>query len=211
MTKSKLQTIVIVSGPPRSGTSLMMSILGRAGLPLLVDETRPPDASNPNGYYEFKPVRASDRDTQWLERAGGHAVKVIDRLIKTLPENRNYRVIVMSRSAEEVIASQNRMLARLGEEPGALPRPRLEAILNSTAEETRDLLNRKSCFEWISVHYPDLVRSPRKECLRILDFLEFNSANDVTIGQMVAAVQPTLYRERNEATYSPGEPTARRA
>ena len=156
----------------------MMSILGRAGLPLLVDETRPADASNPRGYYEFAAVRASARDTQWLERAAGHGVKVIDRLIDTLPRNRNYRVIAMNRPAEEVIASQNRMLSRLGEDPGPLNATRLKTILKSTAEELRQLLSQETCFEWIPIHYPDLIRSPQNECTRILDFLNLDVADD---------------------------------
>ena len=195
-TESEFQPIVIVTGPPRSGTSLMMSILARAGLPLLVDETRPADASNPRGYYEFAPVRASTRDTQWLDQAEGHGVKVIDRLIATLPRDRNYRVIAMDRPVEEVITSQNRMLARLGEEPGPLNTSRLKAILRSTTEENRQLLTRENCFEWISIHYPDLVRSPQKECGRILDFLNLDGADEGTVERMVAAIDPELYRER---------------
>ena len=174
----------------------MMSLLAGAGLPLLVDETRPADASNPRGYYEFAPVRASARDTQWLDQAAGHGVKVIDRLLATLPRDRNYRVIAMDRPAEEVITSQNRMLARLGEEPGSLNAARLKAILRSTTEEVRQLLNRERCFEWIPIHYPDLIRSPRKECIRILDFLNLDGSNNSKVEGMVAAIDPELYRER---------------
>ncbi|MDG2049727.1 MAG: hypothetical protein P8M78_06160 [Myxococcota bacterium] len=196
MNEPKSEPVVIVTGPPRSGTSLMMRLLERAGLPLLIDETRPADASNPRGYFEFAPVRASARDTQWLNHAGGRGVKVIDRLLGKLPLDRPYRVIVMNRPAEEVIASQNRMLARLGEESGRLPASRLKAILELQTNEMRQLLSREACFDWIPISYPRLVQNPRKECLRILDFLNSEPATDATVEGMVAAVDASLYRER---------------
>ena len=49
--------ITVVSGLPRSGTSLMMQMLSAGGLPALTDDLREADESNPRGYFEFEPVK----------------------------------------------------------------------------------------------------------------------------------------------------------
>ena len=46
-------TITIVSGLPRSGTSMMMKMLEAGGMQVLTDNIRTPDEDNPKGYYEF--------------------------------------------------------------------------------------------------------------------------------------------------------------
>ena len=99
----------------------MMNMLGRAGLPLLTDETRGADESNPEGYFELAAVRKTQEDNAWVSRAQGHAVKVIHRILPALPEVYRYRVILMHRPVAEVVQSQDRMLARLGADPSELP------------------------------------------------------------------------------------------
>lgn len=105
--------IIIVSGLPRSGTSMMMSVLQAGGVPLLTDGVRAPDAGNPRGYFEFEAVKELDKhgDPAWLPSARGKAVKIISFLLTRLPENYDYRVIFMQRDLDEVIASQNTLLA----------------------------------------------------------------------------------------------------
>ena len=46
--------IIVVSGLPRSGTSMMMKMLEVGRQPILTDNLREADANNPNGYYEFE-------------------------------------------------------------------------------------------------------------------------------------------------------------
>lgn len=165
------EPIIVVSGLPRSGTSLMMRLLEAAAVPVLQDAARPPDESNPRGYYELSAVRATATDARWVARAPGHAVKVIHRLLAALPRDRVYRVIVMRRPMREVVASQDRMLARLGEPAAGLPSARLEAVLAAQLEEATALLDREPCFTWMGVDVHALIDDPETEIARVLDFL----------------------------------------
>ena len=115
------KAIVIVSGLPRSGTSMAMKMLEAGGMPILADGIRTADISNPKGYYEYEPVKELDKggDVAWLAEARGKAVKIISFLLTWLPETYDYRVIFMQRDLREVLASQNAMLAHRGEAPGA--------------------------------------------------------------------------------------------
>ena len=186
------ETIVVVSGIPRSGTSLMMNMLGRAGLPLLVDEKRPPDASNPRGYFELTAVRQTQEDAAWVEQARGKAVKVIHRLLPFLPDGFSYRVILMHRPAEEVVRSQDRMLTRLGADPSDLPTSRIQEIFKEQHAQTRSLLESKTHFDWVEVEYPALIKDPVPYARKVIEFL----ALDVEPSRLAAAIDPRLYRER---------------
>ena len=116
-TQQAEQTITIVSGLPRSGTSMMMKMLEAGGIPPLTDEIRTADTDNPKGYYEFERVKKMDKgDTAWLENAQGKSVKVISALLKHLPSDYRYRVIFMRRDMSEILASQKKMLDHRGED-----------------------------------------------------------------------------------------------
>src|SRR5262245_57703089 len=106
--------ITIVSGLPRSGTSLMMRMLEAGGMPVLVDNIRAADEDNPAGYYEFEPVKQTSADNAWVKLAVGKAVKVVYRLLYDLPAGFRYRVLFMQRDMAEVLASQRKMLERAG-------------------------------------------------------------------------------------------------
>lgn len=183
---------ILVSGLPRSGTSLMMQLLERAGVPLLCDDSRPPDPSNPRGYYEFAPVKATLRDASWVELAGGRAVKVIHALLRGLPEDRSYRVLLMRRPIDEVVRSQDAMLTRLEEPPTPMAHERLARLLEEQLEQVRERLERHECFEWLEVDYTQLVRSPESEIPRIAAFLEM----DLPLDPLLECIDPTLYRNR---------------
>ena len=116
--KRALEPVFIVSGLPRSGTSLMMMILNAAGIPPLTDYERNADEDNPRGYYEFERVKKlKDGDFGWLENAQGKAVKVISALLTYLPEGYTYKVIFMRRELSEILASQRKMLINRGGGP----------------------------------------------------------------------------------------------
>lgn len=189
---SSRETIVVVSGIPRSGTSLMMNMLGRAGLPLLTDETRGADESNPEGYFELAAVRKTQEDNAWVSRAQGHAVKVIHRILPALPEVYRYRVILMHRPVAEVVQSQDRMLARLGADPSQLPEGRIEAIFKEQHEQTRALLEQEAHFDWIEVEYPELVEAPVRGAEQVIRFLELSAEP----ADVATAIDARLYRER---------------
>ncbi|OYV85360.1 MAG: sulfotransferase family protein, partial [Planctomycetia bacterium 21-64-5] len=106
--------ITIVSGLPRSGTSLMMQMLDNGGIQVVTDGSRTADVDNPKGYYEFEKVKAIQRDTSWLAEARGKAVKMVSQLLYHLPGDERYRIIFMERDFDEMLASQEKMLARLG-------------------------------------------------------------------------------------------------
>src|SRR4051812_40403893 len=113
--------ITIVSGLPRSGTSLMMQMLGAGGMQLLTDGQRAPDEHNSRGYFEHEAVKHSRKDLSWLNQANGKAVKVVHLLLAPLPLDRSYRVIFMLRDLQEVITSQRVMLSKQGRVSAALP------------------------------------------------------------------------------------------
>ena len=120
--------ITIVTGLPRSGTSLAMQLLEAAGILPFTDGCRSADASNPQGYYEAEIVKTLPQDSSWLEEAEGRAVKVIHLLLPNLPLGRNYRVLVMERDLGAVLRSQQLMLERLGRAGAALPEERLRQV-----------------------------------------------------------------------------------
>ena len=106
--------IIIVSGLPRSGTSLMMQMLASGGIEVLTDNLRTADADNPRGYYEFEKVKQIERDSSWLPQARGKAVKMVSQLLYHLPAGERYRVLFLERDLGEVLLSQEKMLRRLG-------------------------------------------------------------------------------------------------
>lgn len=105
-------TVYIVSGLPRSGTSMMMRMLEKGGLPVLIDGIRTADEDNPNGYYEFEAVKRTKEDSSWLDDAGGKAVKMVYRLLYDLPQCHHYKVVFMRRDSDEILASQRTMMER---------------------------------------------------------------------------------------------------
>src|SRR5262245_40494991 len=106
--------IIIVSGLPRSGTSLMMQLLDAGGVEVVTDGVRAADPDNPRGYYEFEKVKQVKRDASWLPGVRGKAVKMVSQLLLDLPPTERYRVVFMERDLAETIDSQERMLQRLG-------------------------------------------------------------------------------------------------
>lgn len=187
------QSITVVSGIPRSGTSMMMRLLEAAGLPILSDGQRGPDASNPRGYFELDAVKRTRDDARWLEAAPGCAVKVIHSLLDALPDEYAYRVILMKRPMDAVIASQNRMLERLGESVPGPGNERLAAILSAQLEASRQALSERSAFEWIEIDYPELVREPLPQLEILANFLEI----PLDSGALIECIEPKLNHEKS--------------
>jgi hypothetical protein len=171
----------------------MMQMLKAGGVPILQDGQREADASNPRGYYELEAVKASRRDVSWVADAPGHAVKVIHALLPALPRDRRYRVILMARPIDQVIRSQDRMLAAPGRSAEGLSNERLCEILNEQFEATRRMLDTQDCFEWISVGYPELVANPEPEARRVVAFLGLSSPES----SLSSVVDRGLFRNRD--------------
>jgi len=186
--------IIIVSGLPRSGTSMLMNMLLGGGVPLLTDGIRTADHSNSRGYFEYEPVKELEKhgDLSWLPRARGKAVKIISFLLTWLPEHYDYRVIFMQRDLDEIIASQNQMLARREESGDTVGDSRTRTVYADHLEQVARLLARRRCFRTLSVSYRDAVGDPKRQARRISDFLD----RSLDVDRMVAMVDPQLYRTR---------------
>ena len=188
------QPIVIVSGLPSSGTSLMMKMLEAGGLPVLTDRLRTADDDNPKGYYEYERVKALDKgDHAWLPEAQGKAVKVISALLMYLPPTYTYRVIFMQRNLDEVLASQRKMLAHRGEANTAASDDEVAPLFAKHVQATKSWLVAQPNMTLLEIDYNALVADPRPAAQAIQRFLP----SGLDLEQMVQAVDPTLYRNRS--------------
>jgi hypothetical protein len=191
---------VIVSGLPRSGTSVMMQMLAAGGVPVLSDGVRVPDVDNPQGYFEFEPVKKTRQDPRWLQQAQGKAVKVVHLLLLELPLSLHYHVILMRRAIEEVLASQRTMLQRLEKSGAGLPDNRLSSIYTEQIETTRRWLFSHPQFRTLEVNYIDCVRNPVMTAAAVNSFLGGRLDEE----KMVRTVMPSLYRNRSVRASSSG-------
>jgi hypothetical protein len=187
--------IVVVSGLPRSGTSMTMKMLQAGGLPLVTDSARSSDISNPGGYFEFEAVKQLDKDGDraWLRGARGKGVKVISWLVTWLPEVYDYRVIFMQRDLDEVIASQNAMLRQRGESPVIEDAAGMREIYTDHLQQVYRFLEQRRCFTVLAIAYSDVVERPSVAAKRLADFLQ----RPLDTERMAAAVDPRLYRNRS--------------
>jgi hypothetical protein len=185
--------VVIVSGLPRSGTSMAMKMLEAGGLELVVDNIRTADEDNPKGYYEDERVKdlGEMQDKGWLRDARGKVIKVVSSLLNYLPANNSYKVVFMRRNLHEVLASQTKMLDRRNEESHTDDQDLL-AMYESHLEKVEFQLRFRPYFEALYVNYSDVVAEPAREARRIADFIGGNLAVD----RMAGAVDGSLYRNR---------------
>jgi hypothetical protein len=185
--------ITIVSGLPRSGTSMMMQVIEAGGVPALTDNLRTRDEDNPQGYYEFEPVKKTREDPSWVPGARGKVVKMVYRLLYDLPDDQEYRVIFMRRNIDEVLASQKIMLQRSGKQGAAISDERLKELFVGELEKFEHWIATRKNFSILSVDYSDMVASPGEQCRRINEFLGGVLDGD----RAAAAVDPSLYRNRS--------------
>jgi hypothetical protein len=186
------QEIIIVSGLPRSGTSLMMQMLAGGGLDLLTDGARAADVDNPRGYFEAERVKAIRRDSSWLPQARGKAIKMVSLLLYDLPAGEKYRILFMERDLGEVIASQRMMLLRLNKPPGDDNEQRRFFELHLA--KLHAWLPQQANMEILRVAYNDLLEQPLAESQRICEFL----GGGLDSAAMAGAVDETLYRNRKQ-------------
>ena len=189
--------VVVVSGLPRSGTSMLMQMLAAGGLPLLVDDQRPADPSNSRGYLEFEPVKRLGRpgaDSSWLESARGHAVKVVAPLLRGLPQGRPYRILFMERPLRQIVASQGAMLQRLGKSGANLTDRQLAAAYLRQVEDLESLLAAHGPeLRLLALRHGEALTDPAALAERINRFL----GGGLDTAAMAAAVDPSLWRERH--------------
>jgi hypothetical protein len=187
--------IVIVSGLPRSGTSMMMRMLEAGGIPALVDNIRAADDDNPRGYYEFEPVKKTKEDASWLNNAGGKVVKMVYRLLYDLPRDRKYWVVFMRRNLDEVIASQDVMLTRLRKGGGDLGKEKLATLFRKQLAEFGEWVKKQPNFHILDVNYNETLKDPRPTVRALNEFL----GGGLDTAAMEKVIEPQLYRQRADS------------
>lgn len=184
--------ITVVSGLPRSGTSLMMQMLVAGGLPALTDGLRSADENNPKGYFEWEPAKALKQEPEAIAAGEGKVVKIISALLAHLPGTHEYRVVFMIRPLEEVVASQNRMLERLGKEVPRMPTGVVITAFQKHLKEVDGWLANKPYLRVLRVNHAGVVARPREAAVGIAEFV----GAPLSIDKMAAQVERSLYRER---------------
>jgi tetratricopeptide (TPR) repeat protein len=185
------EVITIVSGLPRSGTSVMMQMLAAAGLTAQADGQREADSDNPHGYYEDERVKQLARDASWISEAKGKVVKVIAQLLPHLPAGLDYRVVFMERNLDEVLASQKTMIERLGREGTRVNDGKLRRTFERQVREMKVHLHTRRV-PVLYVGYGEVMESPAETAARVSEFL--GGGHDLEA--MAAAVDPKLGRHR---------------
>jgi LPS sulfotransferase NodH len=192
--KTDKKSIVIVSGLPRSGTSMMMKMLQATGIEPLTDNQRQADEDNPKGYYEYERVKKlKDGDTAWLPLVGNKAVKVISALLQHLPPEYDYRVIFMQRELSEILASQRRMLENRGENPDAVSDEQMADLFVRHLQQVNAWLASQPNIQRVEVNYNQMLRDPFPYLAQVNNLLGGNLDTE----KMAAIIDPDLYRQRS--------------
>ena len=191
MTYDLANTVVVVSGLPRSGTSMMMQMLQSGGFKILADEIREADPSNPNGYFEYEPVKKLGDENGWVNEACGHAVKIVTHLLPELPRDLKYIVIYMARPLNEVVTSQSKMLARLNRSGARISNRQLAAIFKKQVDYVSNSLQDFEDVTALNVDYADAISDPIAVSKKINQLL----GGSLDVNAMASAVDPSLRNE----------------
>ena len=189
------ESITIVSGLPRSGTSMMMKMLEAGGIEPFTDGVRAADDDNPEGYYEYEAVKRLGKEgAGWLDQVQGRAVKVISQLLYELPASHSYRVVFMHRALGEVLASQRQMLIRRGEttDDGGGD-AQLRAAFENHVRDVLVWLRDQGNFEVLELGFRDVHDDPEQSARAVKAFLGGKLIDECA---MAGVVNPELYRQR---------------
>ena len=190
--RKKKPIITIVSGLPRSGTSMTMKMLEAGGIPPLTDQIREADSDNPKGYYEFERAKKlREGDTAWVPEAEGKVVKVIGALLIHMPPDYEYRVLFMQREMSEILASQAKMLENRSEE-NKVDDATLAGLFEKHIKQVEDWMNSQSNLQYIDVNYNTTLADPEPQVKRINQFL----GGELDETAMLRVVDPQLYRQK---------------
>ncbi len=186
-------TIIIVSGLPRSGTSMMMKMLEAGGLSPITDNLRTADEDNPKGYYEFERVKQLPKgDFGWLPDARGKVVKVIAALLPYLPTDYSYRVVFMLRAMPEVLASQRQMLIRRGEDPDKIPDELMANLFQKHLKQVDTWIASQPNVQRLDVSYNKMLEGSNAIIVRLNEFL----GGELDVARMAEVIDPNLHRQR---------------
>ena len=189
------EPIVIVSGLPRSGTSMAMKRLVAAGYEMVQDDKRKADSDNPKGYYEDERVLRLNvtLDRSWLFECRGKGLKVVSHQLKYLPGTHTYKILFMRRSLDEIVASQNKMLDNRDEQHrNTIDDESTKAEYQTHLDQVYALIAGHDHFEMIEVQHRGMIDDPHGEASKIKAFL----GRDLDLDAMTAVVDKKLYRNR---------------
>ena len=182
--------ITIVSGLPRSGTSLIMQMLQAGGMELLTDNVRHADEDNPKGYYEFELVKQLKENKEWVSMARGKAIKVISELLQYLPSSYDYRVIFVERNIDEILASQRNMLQRRKKKGGHENELKIKKVFEKHLVTIRSWLGKQSNMSVLYVNYNEIITKPETNIHKINNFF----ADSLNESSMLSVIDKKLYR-----------------
>lgn len=186
------RSLIIVSGLPRSGTSMLMKMLEAGGVEIVTDNLRKSDIDNPKGYYEYEKVKQLQKDSAWLYTMRGKAIKVISFLLYHLPLSLSYKVLFMQRNMQETLASQKKMLDRLGQQNDAVSDSALALKFETHLNKVTTWIATQKNMGCLYVNYNETLADPLTRAYDIQEFLQ----QPLNIEDMVAVVDPNLYRNR---------------
>jgi hypothetical protein len=181
--------IYIVSGLPRSGTSMMMKMLEAGGLPVLIDKNNPSTELNPGGPYAYELTKTLGNDSNWLKDAEGKAVKIIAPLLRHLPKESQYKIIFMERDVDETLVSQQKLVEGRGKDPASIGDAK---ILLQYREMFKSWLSTQDKMEVLLVDYNTLTTNPAQACKEVTEFI--GAPLDCT--KMDKVFDSKLYRNR---------------
>jgi ElaB/YqjD/DUF883 family membrane-anchored ribosome-binding protein len=188
--KSKM--VVVVSGLPRSGTSMMMKMLAEGGLEIVSDTIRTADDDNPNGYFEFEPVKQLlEGNFRWLADANGKVVKIISSLLEYLPREYQYKIIFMERDLQEVLASQQKMLKNR-QEQSQVEDIEMRAQFEKHLADIKYWLARQPNMDVLYISYNKMLAAPQAHCVGVSEFIGI----PLDVEKMLTVPSANLYRNR---------------
>jgi hypothetical protein len=184
--------ITIVSGLPRSGTSLMMQMLVAGGMTPLADGERQPDPDNPRGYLEWERIKQLPNDPGCIAEAEGKVVKTISKLLLSLPAGHEYRIVFMQRPLPEVLASQDQMLKRRGTYKDGVDPAIITAAFEKHLRDVNAWFEGKPYVKTFRAPYHEVLNNSEKIAEQLAEFLEVA----LNVDAMIQEVDPSLYRNR---------------
>ncbi len=185
-------TITIVSGLPRSGTSMMMKILEAGGMEIVTDNIRKANEDNPHGYYEYEKVKEIKENASWLKETRGKAFKMISRSLYDLPSNESYKVIFMKRKMNEIRASQKKMLECMGNNKGDISDEKMGEFFNKHLSKIMEWMDEQKYMDVLYINYNDILGNPGEQIIILNHFLN----DKLNAEKAVNAIDKSLYRNR---------------
>jgi hypothetical protein len=172
----------------------MMQMLVAGGMTALSDGERQADNDNPRGYLEWERIKQLPNDPACIAEGDGKVVKVISRLLLSLPSGHDYRIIFMQRPLPEVLASQDQMLRRRGTYKEGVDPAAISAAFEKHLREVYAWLDGWPYVKAMRVEYHDVLRKPNDIAAQLSQFLGLA----LNVDAMTQQVDVSLYRNRSK-------------